>query len=311
MLNIESISDGKKLELSSKVLDILLVDKTTNKNIIWGTEDYAYIGTSFLPYEEITRKHIALFSTGLIQPRAKKNTLDQKNRSETKGEVFTPTWVCNEQNNLVDNAWFGKENVFNVSLGFSWKTTEGKIQFPQDKPGKSWENYIDERRLEITCGEAPYLVSRYDPTNGNKINLSDRIGLLDRKMRVVNENTIDYEDWHKWTIRAFQSVYGFEFQGDNLFLARQNLLLTFCEYFEDRFKQVVTERDLLKITNIIAWNLWQMDVFTKTIPYEVSKNHFKQTSLFDDDNITKKIHYCKIRNWRSNKTVEFINLEKG
>ncbi|MEE3499435.1 MAG: restriction endonuclease subunit M, partial [Ruminococcus bromii] len=55
--------------------------------------------------------------------------------------------------------------------------------------GKSWQDYIKDTRLEMTCGEAPYLVSRYDAITGEDIAVSDRIGLLDRKLRIVGENT--------------------------------------------------------------------------------------------------------------------------
>ena len=48
---------------------------------------------------------------------------------------------------------------------------------------------MDAQRLEISCGEAPYLVSRYDTVMGETIPISQRIGLLDRKLRVVSENT--------------------------------------------------------------------------------------------------------------------------
>ena len=68
---------------------------------------------------------------------------------------------------------------------------------------------MDSRRLEITCGEAPYLVSRYDVSTGERIVPPiRRIGMLDRKLRVVNENTEGYEDWLKWVIRAFEACYG-------------------------------------------------------------------------------------------------------
>ena len=49
----------------------------------------------------------------------------------------------------------------------------------------------------------------------DEIPINCRIGILDRKLRVVNENTDTEEDWMNWCIRAFQSVYGYEFQGDN------------------------------------------------------------------------------------------------
>lgn len=49
---------------------------------------------------------------------------------------------------------------------------------------------MDARRIEISCGEAPYLVSRYDTVTGEFIELLSRIVLLDRKLRVVTENTL-------------------------------------------------------------------------------------------------------------------------
>ena len=50
--------------------------------------------------------------------------------------------------------------------------------------------------------------------------------MLDRKLRVVNENVDNEKEWLKWTKKAFESVYGFEYQGDNLFFARVNLVIT-------------------------------------------------------------------------------------
>ena len=46
----------------------------------------------------------------------------------------------------------------------------------------------DSRRLDITCGEAPYLVSRYVRINGSAPTVPPvrRIGMLDRKLRIVN-----------------------------------------------------------------------------------------------------------------------------
>jgi len=41
----------------------------------------------------------------------KNKTIEQEN----KAEVFTPSWVCNEQNNLIDEQWFGRKNVFNIA----------------------------------------------------------------------------------------------------------------------------------------------------------------------------------------------------
>ena len=58
-------------------------------------------------------------------------------------------------------------------------------------------------RLEIACGEAPYLVSRYDMSTGELIVPPyRRIGILDRKLRIVDENTDTKEEWLKWAFRA-------------------------------------------------------------------------------------------------------------
>ena len=66
--------------------------------------------------------------------------------------------------------WFGKKEVFNIEKNKAWKTNYEKIIFPDDK---NWKDYVLSRRLEITCGEAPYLVSRYDTVSGKKINVKD------------------------------------------------------------------------------------------------------------------------------------------
>ncbi len=68
--------------------------------------------------------------------------------------------------------------------------------------------------------------------------------------------------------RAFESVYGYEYQGDNLLIARINLLETFCEYMRDRWQEEPNKTSLNRIADIISWNLWQMDGIYGVIPYE-------------------------------------------
>lgn len=69
---------------------------------------------------------------------------------------------------------------------------------------------------------------------------------MDRKLRVVNENTDNETEWFKWVLRAYQSVYGYEFQGDNLLIARINLLITFVDYMQDRWNRVPIDAELKK-----------------------------------------------------------------
>lgn len=291
---------------NEKVLKTLLLDMTTKRNIIWGTDDYEHLGSEYNSHFPISIHLITGSNSKVIQPRILKTKEDQGNRTKEKAEVFTPSWLCNEQNNLVDHAWFNREPIFNVSENKNWVATKGKIEFSNNEK-RTWKSYVDDRRLEITCGEAPYLVSRYDAVSGDPIELKQRIGMLDRKMRVVDENTDNETDWLKWAERAFQSIYGFEFQGDNLLIARENLLISYCDYMEDKLKRQPTEKELLKIATIISWNLWQMDGLTYTIPYQKVKEPNVQLAFFDNDKEYEDV-MCLIKDWREKKIITFNSM---
>lgn len=269
LIKEDTVQKNIKLEIfddnlaiyGKSLLSILLKDRTTGKNIIWATNDYIQLGEIYRAENEISLNTVNGGNEKFIRPRITKSYEKQNNRTREKAEVFTPSWVCNQQNNLVDEKWFGRKNVFNIVEDKSWTANNKKIEFSDDK-NKTWQNYIDVRRMEITCGEAPYLVSRYDTVTGEIINLKSRIGLLDRKMRVVNENTNNEKEWFKWTERAFQSIYGFEFQGDNLLLARENLLCTFIDNIKYKLEREPSLNELKRIATIISWNIWQMDGLT-------------------------------------------------
>ena len=304
------------------LLAILLTDRTTQKNILWGTDDYSALGEDYGADKEIHIELITGTNSKVIQPRVLKAQAKQQGRTRDKAEVFTPSWVCNEQNNLVDDQWFGRSGVFNTSNGHKWKATTGQIKF-SEKRDRTWKAYVDSKRLEITCGEAPYLVSRYDTVTGEKIPLDQRIGLLDRKMRIVKENTTTAEEWLTWAQRAFESVYGFEYQGDNLLLARENLLYSYIEYYYEKFNQEPSISLLRKITRIISWNIWQMDGLKFVVPGSCQRVEDGQISLFSGDEETQQcegcakndplLHtgiYCNIKDWRTNETVKFVSLLK-
>ena len=92
---------------SRELLDILLKDRTTNKNIIWATSDYISYGESYTATEHIDANLITGAHSKLIQPRVAKAHEQKNSRTRDKAEVFTPSWICNAQNNLVDEHWFG------------------------------------------------------------------------------------------------------------------------------------------------------------------------------------------------------------
>lgn len=298
--------------LDSTVLDILLKDRTTKHNIIWATEDYSEFGDSFAAESEIESHLFRGINVAVsIRPRTAKPGEKQNGRTREKAEVFTPAWLCNEQNNLIDEQWFGRNNIFNRQANKTWHVNKDKVAF-LDSKSRTWQDYVDARRMEISCGEAPYLVSRYDTVTGRNIDLHRRIGLLDRKLRVVNENADNEDDWLEWTTRAYQSTYGYEYQGDNLLIARANLLYTFVDNMRLKFNQLPSIDELQKIATIISWNLWQMDGTTCAVPLSNADGWSMQMSIFDsiDDNQNKQ-DFCKIMDWRSKKTVEYAALVEG
>lgn len=294
-----------------RLLDLLLFDNSAKRNIVWATADYSDLGESYAPECEIKVEQLVDGSEDVVKPRVVKAKCRQRERTRDKAEVFTPAWLCNAQNNLVDEEWFCRSCIFNTVIGESWKSIRAKIDFPAEL-GKTWQDYVRANRLEITCGEAPYLVSRYDTVTGKFIaDVHDRIGLLDRKLRIVDENVYDERDWFAWIEEAYKSIYGYEYQGDNLLLARENLLFTFVDYTLFKWERWPTFEELKKIAHIISWNIWQMDGLTFTVPYSISQDKLGQMSLFDIDKEKNCAVNCLIRDWTNDSCIEFKELLQG
>ena len=297
------------------LLKLLLKDKTTKQNIIFATSAYSTDGNPIKETDQMTETILRGFNSCEIQPRVLKSQEQQQERTRAKAEVFTPSWICNKMNNHCDEEWFGRTGIFNIELENGWMVTNSPVPFEHEG---DWMKYIDSKRLEITCGEAPYIVSRYDAATGELIEIGKRIGILDRKLRVVNENTDNESDWFKWVLRAYQSVYGYEFQGDNLLIARINMLVTFVDYMQDRWDRVPTDTELRKIANVIVWNLWQMDGMTGTVPFGKPKEQYHQYSLFDfvvedetnDEDMLPDTE-CRIYDWRSDRSLTYRSIKEG
>ena len=317
------IKENRILALDSTLLNILLKDNSSGKNIIWATDDYTQYDETYTKDRQITVFSVTGKNGSIIKPRVEKTKQEQLTRVRDKAEVFTPSWICNKQNNLVDNAWFGRENVFNVEQEKTWTATQEKIVFPAED-GKTWQDYVKANRLEISCGEAPYLASRYDTVSGNTIPVKERIGLLDRKLRVVSENVDDEQEWYEWAKQAVKSIYGYDWQGDNVLLARENLLFTFSDYYEDKFNKKPSKDWLREIAEILSWNIWQMDGLKFVIPNSCHNATVVNYTLFGEEtheevcegckeNNPKKHNgiYCYVMDWETNKKVKFVNLLKG
>lgn len=336
-------------DIPEEVLAVLLKDRTTGCNLIWATDDYIGRGKGFSASDEILIGQIIDKNNPVIRPRVDKSAEEQRKRVESRAEVFTPSWICNRQNNLVDAAWFAwkrpNSSPFNEEVPsvirkegeFAWKSSRRHVKFPK---GKTWRDYVKALRLEVSCGEAPYLTSRYDTVSGRVIPVDDRIGLLDRKLRVITENigVGDVQDWLYYAKRAVQSVYGFDWQGDNVLLARENVLYTVVESFNADFldkscsRAKWTTKTLLEFAEIISWNIWQMDGVKCVVPMSCERSQAKkrthQTMLDGtsevitsqcpgckrNDIYNHSGDYCMVMDWQScpnPEPIRFVDLMGG
>lgn len=307
-----------------RILDILLSDKTTSnkkviKDIIWATDSYCKPSKSYAPYvpkKPILREQITGKYGMTIQPRAAKSREEQIARTKDKAEVFTPLKVVGEMNMAIN--WAGK----------NWPTT-----------ADNWQNYIKELRLEITCGEAPFIAGRYNPTanTGVIIKPENRVGFLDYKLQTVNEFVSTKKDWITYAEVALKSCYGYEWQGDNLLIARENVLQTMDDFFIDFCQTKLNKKGKLSteqleyFAEIIAWNIFQMDGLKYIIPMSCKRKHQavddinkNQISLLPSEKPKKQLiecegcrtnnphehtgRYAKTMDWLTGKPIRFVDL---
>ncbi|WP_314053668.1 Eco57I restriction-modification methylase domain-containing protein [Lancefieldella parvula] len=317
----------------TRILETLLQDRTTGRNIIWADNEYEALGEGYMGDDEITVEKITGLSSGVIKPRIAKEQEHQSKRTKSRAEVFTPSWLCNQMNNDIDATWFSRRDVFNIEDNQAWHTSQGPIIFPQ-KRGYGWHAYVESPRLEITCGEAPFVCSRYDTVTGEILPVDKRIGFLDRKLRIVSEKTKTRKEWVRWALAALKASYGFEYQGDNLLLARINVFETFCEHLRERWGMGITDDELNQAAWIVSWNFWQMNGLTCAVPtnkmnavvqsalfgYEEPAPEPLQPTLFTlldessfdkstqeekEEGSGKTVPFCIIYDWQENEPFEF------
>lgn len=218
----------------SAVLPRLLRDMTTCKNILFATD--SYVDGGYCEADKITVD--ALNAVGL-KPRCEKRDAEHKSGTKKKAEVFT-----------------------------SAKLVKSMIDAMENKnPVDDWMVYVENAFLEITCGEAPFLTTRYDAADGHKLPVNDRVGVLDRKLSIINQRA-QWDAGHVigLLMTALRSCYGYEWSGDSLVIARINVWLTFLEAWRGLALPDMDEDMTHYVTDIICWNLWQMDGLNGTVP---------------------------------------------
>lgn len=276
-----------------EILEILLIDRTTStpktqRNIIWATDNYLHYGAKlYAPTAQIKPELVTGHMSKIIVPRALKPLELQRERTKAKAEVFTPTWIVKKQNDIVD------QNYQNDDI----------------------ETYVKRRWLEIACGEAPYMATRYDMKSGKPIPIEKRVGFVDRKLARINKEVNDKAEWQRLVEEAYKASYGFEWSGDSLLLARENLLYTYLDYYLQKWKLSPTCGLLKNISEIISYNLFQMDGLKCIIPLSEKRTRIveEQLSLFEDE--PKETWHIKpgkrvrIMNWNKNK-MEFFDKKR-
>lgn len=266
------IQENDLLHRQPALLEQLLCDHTTGGNIRWCTHDYEHLGAGYGYRDEISPSLITGERGDIIKPRVLKSKEQQTGRVRGMAEVFTPSWVV-------------KMMVENVDVD------------------------IDTRCLELTCGEAPFLVSRYDATTGAPVAVAERVGVLDRKMQLVNDKQLGDDVWLAQVRLAFQSTYGYEWQGDSLLLARENLLYTFVDYYEARYGNEPDIELMQEFAEIISWNLWQMDGLSYRTPQEKKEQPTTQGSLFDEVVVEAPSPLCSIMDWQKSEKRNVIEIK--
>ena len=280
------------------VLDVLLSDQTTGKNIVWATAAYEERGSAYSAESEITREAITKSNLGVIKTRVEKAIEDQASLTKSFAEVFTPTWICKL---MIDEA--DSLNSTGVDL----------LSDVKEK-----RSYIRSRILEITCGEAPFITNRYDAADGTYVPFEERIGILDRKLTIVKDISTSRNTWKRWAEEALKSVYGYEYQGDNLLIARINVPRTMESAIQDAGYDSLRTIELKNLAKIITWNFWQMDGLDGCVPFKALNKSYYEPSIFDlllseTDSATEKHEtvFSKIFDWRSDAEIEFRELQNG
>ena len=294
--NILKVQNNFIREKMPDILRILLIDRTTStqkkiKNIIWANDNYViYGGKAYAATSEIRLELVTSQVGEMIIPRALKSRELQRERTRSKAEVFPPPWLIKIQ---IDEL-------------------EGEYKHEEI------ETYVKRKWLEVACGEAPYIATRYDMETGKLIPLNRRVGFLDRKLQRINYNIDDKGEWQRLVEWAYKSSYGFEWSGDSVLLARENLLYTYCDYYLEKWREEPELHLLEEIARVISFNIFQMDGLKYIIPLSDKTENVVQAQLplFSDMELRQNVvikpgKRVKVMNWESNKMEFFDKGREG
>lgn len=102
MTNRIEIKENTLLHADAALLDLLLYDNTTKRNIIWATDNYEKFGIPYAYSAQIYPELITNKNGNIIRPRVAKTLEEQTARIKDKAEVFTPSWITDEEIDFIE-----------------------------------------------------------------------------------------------------------------------------------------------------------------------------------------------------------------
>ena len=112
-----------------------------------------------------------------------------------------------------------------------------------------------------------------------------------------------------------------------MLIARENLLYTMRDYYEDKFFKQLSIKTQEEFAEIISWNIWQMDGLKYVVPmscHNIESIVPGTLSLFGEIPERVKIQECEgcrsnnlikhngiyatIMDWKNNKVVRFVDV---
>ena len=153
-----------------------------------------------------------------------------------------------------------------------------------------------------------------------------RVGFLDRKLHIVSKYCDKPKEWLHWAKEAYEASYGYEWQGDNVLIARENLLYTLIT-IKGQVRRSPSLAVQHEFAEIISWNIFQMDGIKYVVPmschHEIRVVPGELTLFGETPDTVEKYEcegckfnrptkhngkYVRIMDWSTSKPLKLITL---
>ena len=100
----KDVMENNTVSFNEQVLAVLLIDRSTKKNIVWATDDYIDFGVGYSPESELTIDKISGLHSFIITPRIFKEKQKQRNCAEIIQSFYNKKQCflqCFNENNVL------------------------------------------------------------------------------------------------------------------------------------------------------------------------------------------------------------------